>query len=362
MHKIKSLIFQILIFFVPGWNWFIKFRKANKSSLVSAKMTDQFWAFRRGFFLETVKICNINENNFHEYLSDRFYRSLHPINKAYSGIIDNKLYLPFLLRDYQEYVPQYYYFIDKGRLVNLNPDHQILNDSNVTDLIKQNKKLVLKHCFSALGKGYNLLEWDGEKIFLNKTVINYEKLILFVKSLDNYIITEYINQHQYAYEINPGCANTVRLYCVWDYEKNKFFIQSALHKFGMDGNLVDNLGDDGRFLAFIDVTSGRIKSIGLIKKKGKPIRLTNASIHPDSKMPIANVQVPNWDKVIHQALKIMNNLSFLKFVNIDLVITESGFKILEMNSLPKLFIMQVERGLLKDKRLLRFFNEITKIN
>ena len=343
-------------------NWYKKFRQHNRKSRASAKITDRFWAFKKGFYLETVKIFKITRNNFHEYLPDRlYYCELHPINKVYTKIIDNKLYLPFLLKDYKENVPEYYFLIDKGRLVNLDPFSIELTNNSVIDLVRNKKKLVFKHCFKSGGQGYNLLEWDGEKFFLNKSIIKYEEVNLFIKSLDNYIITEYINQHKYAREINPISSNTVRLFCIWDNEEHKFFIRTALHRFGMGRNLVDSLWSGGMG-AFIDIATGKIKNIGLIKEKGKHVHFFNPIFHPDSKMPIANVQVPNWDKVTQQALNILNNLSFLKFLGIDLVITESGFKILEMNSLPTLTSMQVEEGLLKDKKAIRFFCEISKIN
>ena len=184
MKRLNKFIQQIILKLILGWSWFNEFRKANKSSLVSASMNERIWAFRKGFFLETVKFFNINNNNYPEYLSDRYYKNLHPINKTFSRIIDNKLYLPYLLKDYPENVPQYFYFIENGRFINLNPwGHQIINNTSLLEIIKKRKKLVLKPCSSSLGKGFNLLEWDEGNIYLNKSVINFKEFMIFIKSL-----------------------------------------------------------------------------------------------------------------------------------------------------------------------------------
>jgi predicted ATP-grasp superfamily ATP-dependent carboligase len=85
------------------------------------------------------------------------------------------------------------------------------------------------------------------------------------------------------------------------------------------------------------------------------MEVINVSIHPDSKKQIAGVFIPNWSDTINRVLSVMGRLSFLKYVGIDLVINENGFKIIEMNFLTSLSALQIEEGLLKDERLKRFF-------
>ena len=60
--------------------------------------------------------------------------------------------------------------------------------------------------------------------------------------------------------------------------------------------------------------------------------------------------------MINKVLEVLNHLSFLKFVGLDIVITENGFKIIEINSLPTLLGLQIEEGVLRDDRLKRFFD------
>jgi hypothetical protein len=78
-----------------------------------------FLSCKYGFFLETYNLLQIDNNNRTNYVSDKWYKFSHPLNGKFSAIIDNKLYLPYLLKDFEEYVPRYYYYIENGRLIDL---------------------------------------------------------------------------------------------------------------------------------------------------------------------------------------------------------------------------------------------------
>lgn len=77
------------------------------------------WNYKHGFLPATISVCKINKDNYAEFLNDRDYFAGHPWNGAYSGIIDNKLFLPMLLKAYPEYVPKYYYFKDESGFLQL---------------------------------------------------------------------------------------------------------------------------------------------------------------------------------------------------------------------------------------------------
>jgi len=350
--------FTILFTYLfPGLKWFFRFRNDYKGSFIKGSFKEQLWAYQHGFYLDNIDYCGITIQNEHEYLSNRVYNELHPINKIYSCIIDNKLYLPYLLKDHSGLVPCYYYFIDRGRLAPL--DTELSYDPGLIQLCKDKTRLVFKQCYSQSAHGFYLLEWINDDFYLNYNIIKTPELISFINSLDNYIVTEYVYQNKYADEINHTSINTIRLQCIWDWDKNEFFIARAFHQFGFKGNTVDNIGSlDGGILAFIDIPTGKIKDTGVIKAKGSPYKVIRITKHPQSEKIIAGVQIPFWAETINQVLSVMNNLSFLKYAGIDLVITNGSFKILEINSKTTLADLQVEEGLLKDARIKRFFTNI----
>ena len=358
MKNLLQLV-KSFISIYPELEWFREFRRANKETLQCEGIRKQIWAFRKGFYLETINLCGITNENSHEYLSDRAYLEFHPVNNEYSKIVDSKLFLPFLLKDYPEIVPRYFYLIEKGRLINIDSK---LSDKNELLLIcKERLRLAIKPCSSTMGEGFYRLEWKNDQFLLNSKPIEEPELISFIETLDGYLITEYIGQNKYAAEINQSSVNTIRLICVRDTLTKKFFIQSSNHRFGVEGKLVDNIGaKGGGIAAYIDLTTGKIKKICCIKENGKLIKLEKVIKHPDSKNQITGIVIPNWSRTIDKVLEVMNHLSFLKYVGLDIVITENGFKVIEINSLPTLLGLQLEEGVLKDDRMRRFFSELTK--
>lgn len=332
----------------------------NNSKEVKTKtsLLKRFWAFRNGFFIDTIILCRINKKNRHEFLSDKKYLELHPINKAYSTIIDNKLYLPFLFKETPEVLPRYFYFIDKGRVVILNKN--LLNHNNIPQLCKDMKRIVLKPCYSSYSNGFYKLEYHNGAFFLNNIIIEENELLSLIRTLNNYIVTEYVIQHSYSLDINESSVNSIRLLCIWDNELEEFYIARAFHQFGLKGNPADNIGSShGGILVAVDPKTGITKEYGIIKRKKSNEEILDLTNHPDSQKPIVGLQIPMWQEVTGKILSILNNLSFLKYVGIDLAITQDEFKILETNSLTTLSTIQLDEGLLKDERNKIFFNSIT---
>ena len=343
----------MLIILIPGLKWYLEFRKMNGKNFAKEGILLKIWAFRKGFYLETIKYCGITKANVHEYLSDRAYLKLHPINHEYSKIIDNKLYLPYLLKDYPELVPTYYYLIEKGRCINIDP---LFSSLGLLQLCKVKRRLALKPCSSTMGNGFYILEWNFGRFFLNNIPVDIHEINCLIESLDSYLVTEYVIQHNYSDKINHSSVNTIRLICLRDGTNNEFFIPTSNHRFGVGGKVVDNVGaEGGAVAAYIDVLTGRIKNIGIIKENGMLSKISDVIRHPDSNQLITGIFIPNWTEMINKVLEVMNHLSFLKYVGLDVVMTEDGFKILEINSLPTLIAIQIEAGALKNDQVKRFF-------
>ena len=83
------------------------------------KKYGSIWNYIHGFTRETVELNGINHRNYHSFLDDRRYLKGHPYNGHFSGIIDNKMFLPYLLKDYPSFVPKYFFYISKGKVMSL---------------------------------------------------------------------------------------------------------------------------------------------------------------------------------------------------------------------------------------------------
>lgn len=356
---IKKLQREInrLLFKIPILKWSKEFSNNYRCSLVPKNLKRDCWAFKKGFYVETINLGGITKENHAHFLPDRTYNKLHPLNGNKTVIIDNKLYLPYLLSHYESICPEYYFFIEKGNSIWIGTDSQ--KKVTIYEKLILSGKLVMKPCFSELGNGFLLASAiDRGYVLLNDRRMSKSEFEQFTTTLTEYIVTEYIQQHSYAQYIYGNSANTIRLLYVWDPSRCEHIIAQAFHRFGMNGKNVDNLAKGNGLLAYMNVSTGEISDQGLIKYIGKPVEKTIISVHPNTGAKIAGTMVPNWKPTTSLVTKIMNEISFVKYTGIDVIMTDSGFRIIEMNSFPTLSAIQAEYGLLNNERTKSFFLKI----
>lgn len=334
-------------------------RRYFKLRSLNYKGSKAFWSWRYGFAPETISVCQISKANYKEFLNDLDYASGHPWNGAYGGIIDSKLYLPFLFHKWPEYVPTYFYFKDKSGFLPLDRKGVCREGiEQFFDLLSKEKKLCLKHTHSSVGQGFMLVEESsqGKDFLLNKKPITKKDLASRVEALNEYIVTAYVYQHDYASRICSTSLNTVRFLCAWDDDKKEFFLARCFHRFGCNGNVVDNVGSGNGCLVFVDPETGICKTNGAININGTGDRFIDNIVHPDNNIPLAGMQIPKFQEVKAKVLEIANTMSFLRWVGFDVAITQDGFKIIETNSYSSMIDQECE-GYLKDKRLRALFKK-----
>ena len=340
---IKKLVYRVL----EERRWIKRYKWGN------------LWNYRHGFLPATVSVCKVTEDNYKDFLCDREYLSGHPWNGPFSGIIDNKLYLPMLLKSYPEVVPAYYFFKDKSGflpLLNFNECGGRCDIKAFLSLLSEKKKLCLKHTHSSIGQGFMLVEQKENLYFLNGQTIDVDTLLSKIEALNEYIVSECVSGHEYSRKICPTSLNTIRFLCAWDDQKKEFFLARCFHRFGCNGNVVDNVGSGNGLLVFVDPETGKMKSNGAININNSGDRFIENIIHPDNNIKLAGMQIPNFIEIKNKVLEICNSLSFLRWIGFDVAITEDGFKIIEANSLSSLIDQECE-GYLKDERLKRLFKK-----
>lgn len=313
------------------------------------------WNYIHGFTVETASVCRINKSNYKDFLCNRDYKNGHPWNGAYTGIIDNKLFLPMLFMNYPEYIPTYFYYKDADGFLNMqNGKREDYPD--FLQLLHSEKRLCLKHTHSSVGKGFMLVCFDGNDYTINNETVTSEQLKDTVLQLEQYIVTQYVHQHQYSKDICSTSVNSIRMIVAWDSQKKEFFLARCFHRFGCNGNVVDNIGSGNGLLVFVDPETGILTNYGAINKNKSGHRSQENIVHPDKQIPLTGMQIPNFNEIKSKILEIANSMSYLRWVGFDVVITPDGFKILETNSLSSL-LDQGKSGYLKDPRLRRLFRK-----
>ena len=103
-------------------------------------------------------------------------------------------------------------------------------------------------------------------------------------------------------------------------------IENAYFRIGTKSTgFTDNIGSGGVF-AYVDEKTGFFHDAEVIKEHV----ITPCPIHPDTQEKIEGT-LPHWDEVLRVIPELCRYISPLEYLGFDVFITDSGFKILEIN-------------------------------
>ncbi|NLE63423.1 MAG: hypothetical protein GX612_06265 [Bacteroidales bacterium] len=224
------------------------------------------------------------------------------------------------------------------------------------DLLNEKKILSCKPCFSRWGEGFMKVEVKDEMFYINGTHYPVLEFMAEILSLNNYIVTEYVQQHPYAQAVHPESVNTIRILCVWDYDAQTFFLARCFHRFGINKSVVDNVNSGFAIAVLIDHKTGILKNKIIISDEKKQYKILKISKHPDTGVLLSDIQIPHWQFIKDKIIEICNHISFIKYMGLDVAVTADGFKILELNSKSQINIFQYIEPLLTDERIQKTIN------
>lgn len=319
-------------------------------------LRQKLWAYRHGFLGERIHRYDLNEENIHRYLPDFAYKRMHPINGRQGHLINNKLKLRNVFRDHAQYLPKYYWHVDDeskiGRLQDCPVDQDVEPTTGevVTTLMRVGS-LAAKPVSGSGGLGFLKMEFiDDSGFYVNDQEISRDELESTLSKLKNYIITEYLFSHPAIRRIWNKAPNTLRLVVANDDGKTPVIIGGFM-RFGLSASgSVDNAGA-GAIFCGIDMSSGRC--FGARRIVGQDIQLL--AQHPDSGQQINGFTLPNWTSIMSELITIACSVPQLRYMGFDIVITDSGFKFIEINSLPDIQYMQPFQPIFDNKQASEFF-------
>ena len=202
------------------------------------------------------------------------------------------------------------------------------------------------------GQGVIVVKFEAGRYIVNGRVVRKEECAARVRNLRNYIVTERVEEHEYAKRLFPHTTNTVRILSMWDYDEGVPFIAAAAHRVGRNSSVpVDNFIAGG-LACIVDVSNG-ILGPGALKPVGSFPHWFDS--HPDTGSTIKGIRIPHWKKVTSTIIKMAGHLSVVPYMGWDIAVTNAGFKVIEINSLPSLNLMQASEPLLRDPRVRRFY-------
>ncbi|MEO6992375.1 MAG: sugar-transfer associated ATP-grasp domain-containing protein [Lacunisphaera sp.] len=315
----------------------------------------RWWGYRRGFLGNTVAYYGLTEETYHLYLPDFHYFKLHPMNGVWGKWIDDKLTTRFVLAPFADCLPRHYFHLRGGEICRLMDCPEVVATSveGMLQLLKQEIQLAVKIVEGSGGVGFYKLEWRNGGVLINRKPVTIAEFEQFVSDCADHIVSEYATAHAKLREIYPHTANTMR---VWTFHGPGLpsSIGGAIIRFGTNkSGVVDNVAAGG-ICCGVRVADGSIFEPCAEERT----KVTYLTVHPDTGVPVAGV-IPHWERVKEKVLEICAYVPELCYLGFDVVVTDEGMKILEINSHQDPSV-QLHQPFLRDPVCRKFFLQALK--
>lgn len=326
--------------------------KEDRNSIYTESFTRRMKALKRGFARDKKTLYRYNNKNIKNYLNDYSRFKTKKINAQSSHVFNDKLITERVLSQFVKF-PKTYGIIKNKKLIAFTDDLIDKDYKSIMKLIEEKKKVVIKPISEGGGKGVHVLKYECG-FFIDDNKLNKEKLLHFIKTLDEYLITEFISQGEYSKELFPDSTNTIRILTMIDPLDNQPFIAKAAQRIGNANTApIDNFGGGkGGLNAKIDIEKGILGTAVTFTKEGKYLEYDN---HPDTKYIIKGKKIPHWEEIKKDLLNVVKKNPFITYCGWDIVVTDQGYSVIEINSYSGMVIFQVHEPILNDERIKRFY-------
>ena len=315
------------------------------------------WMLEHGFVPGRKMLFGdaFNENTYQDYYADFDYFMAHPLNNHFAFWINDKLTLKYMLNapEVSKYMPEYYLYIENdGRYSYLMdiPDDVQRDQDFLYHLLVSKKHLALKPNHGSGGRGFFGLRYEDGKILMNDQPISRDEFEALKPSLNGYIVTEFIEQSKEMEKVFPGtdCALRIILYKkpqIHVEDPTEYDCMLAYARFGSArSNAASNLCHGGLAVR-IDWESGTYQGgfRGNTEFWGSD-GAKGFDVHPDTGLAVNGDRIPHWDQIQEGLIKICSYMSSLDFFGMDVIVTDDGFKLCEINSAPSTGLGQFHYG------------------
>lgn len=344
---------------------FVKKLKDDEAAFPMSKEEAEF-ALKHGFYPGRVTLYGLNEDNWQDYLPDFNYFMLHPMNNHFLKWLD-KTTLKYVLNSNgcESTMPEYYLYVendDSYTYLMDAPEHIAKDGDYILNLLRWKGTLAMKpNSGTSGGFGFIKLELRDGELFENNKQIDMARLEEIKNNMRNYIVTEYARQHRELAKIWPDSECTLRVIMVKNpktdiYGQATWSCAVSYARFGTSVNGgASNLSSGGIGIGF-DFETGLYNDFAIRYKRFCPDGNTLLDRHPDTGVIWQGEGLPNWGYVKGKIQDICDHISSLDYLGLDIIITEDGMKLCEINSHPAMDYEQIMCGpMLKKEKIKTFF-------
>lgn len=338
--KLKTRKCFAMLFFPAGLKPYLSVRWIKEVTIDlftnrDVKLSTKIWAYRHGFLSYRIPQYGITKENHLDYISDFEYKWLRHINGRYRVLFEDKITIKYIVSDFKECFPEYYYHIKTDNDGNVIipmmdcPNKYGRDFEDIFTLAEEKGVLALKPDEGSHGDGFYKLAYEDGQYYLNFDKVEKEDVLAILKNPENqYLVTEYINNHPQFKEIYDGAVNTIRM-IVYKMDGKTPEIGNAYMRFGSKATgAVDNMGAGGMFVQ-VDIDTGRYGNAKIITHNS----IQDCPYHPDSGVLIEGT-IPHWEQIKQTILDIAESIQQMEYFGFDIAVTEDGIKFPEINRFP----------------------------
>jgi hypothetical protein len=286
-----------------------------------------------------------------EYITvrERFNRQLIPINSHldYFTLTGDKFVTNTYLQGLSLGNVHNLALLSNSRII--TSDHRILNSAEF--FREMTGTFFFKRVHESGGCGVYKITNENGSIIVNGGKVDYAKIESeLMRGL--WVIQRGAIQHDALSAFYQRSVNTLRINTILSNRVPTFFL--SFQKFATGTSDVDNW-DTGSLLIPISDSEGTLGKFGYYKPG--TLKEGTCSQHPDSGLVFGGFKVPYYREAVELALKAHEYYYGRVIVGWDIIITNEGPVILEANSYPDIYPLQVLYGGLKQR-----FTEIMESN
>ncbi|KJS28611.1 MAG: hypothetical protein VR64_23820 [Desulfatitalea sp. BRH_c12] len=314
---------------------------------------------RRGYHGQAWELYDLTHYPLIDYFSDWAKARMsmmydgRNVRAGYQYGLNNKIFSTAILGHYLR-VPAIYAIVEHGSLVRLHPTgSEMFKGSWMGACRVAGGTLVVKPSAEGRGRGvFVLADRDGELV-LDGVRVTEQEIDRKIKTLNEYIIVEFLHQGQYAASLYPEATNTIRMVTIIDPATHKPFLATAIQRIGRAASQPVDNWNRGGLCAAVDLETGTLSRAAARETAQR--RLAWHDVHPDTGMPIKGMKVPQWEVAQQKILETAACLAYYKFLSWDVVVMDDGIAVIEADTVSGIETLQVHRPLLRDARVRRCF-------
>lgn len=317
----------------------------NKRRRQPVKSLKKHLFLARGFMNESMVLYDLTLKNHSNYLSDYQILKTGAINQAAAYYLNNKVAFVDSLTGVID-MPKTLATITNGRIESRTKDFQDIE--GLMNVLETNPdlKLVIKPIDGAEGRGVSILSWENGHIKRNGSHLSKKAFQEELAKLDDYFISEFVQQGQFAEALFPGSLNTIRVLTMIDPRTHQAFIGAAVFRVGTRLSApTDNFRRYGLSFA-IDLDTGQLGQGAMLPHRGS-VRWFDS--HPNTGKKVSGQIIPHWQDIQREIIAVADHMYHdyqVKYVGWDVIIRDDGISLLEGNSRPGVSLHQVHQPLL----------------